>query len=164
MNITDLVPWRSRSPARREQDEPGTVMRREMNRLFEDFFRGFDLASFEREGGRAFYPSVNVSETDEAIEATFELPGVSEEDVDVTLTRDGLIVSGEKREETKEEGKDYYHQERSYGYFRRTIPLSADAVDRDKVEATFDKGVLTVTLPKREEARRVSRRIPVKTG
>jgi HSP20 family protein len=136
-------------------------MRREMNQMFRDFFRG--LEPFDEEGG-AFTPRVNVTESDAKIEATVELPGLSEENIDLTLTRDGLVIEGEKKAEKEEEGKSYHRRERSYGYFRRTIPLPPNVVDQDKVEADFDRGVLTVTLPKREEAQPVARRIPVKSG
>lgn len=168
MRISDLVPWRgSRAPARRERDEENGDslydVRREMNRLFDDFFRGADLmAPFERE--RTFTPSINVTENDSAIEVTAELPGMEEDDIDLTLARQGLTIRGEKREEQEEEGKNYYTRERSYGYFRRSIPVPMDAIDQDNVEATFDKGILTVTLPKREEARSVTKRIEVKSG
>lgn len=162
MNISDLVPWRNRTPARRREDEPMYNMRQEMDRLFEDFFRDFELMPGDRERRGQFMPSVNVSESDTAIEATFELPGLSEDDIDVTLLHDRLTVTGEKREEEKEEKKNYYRRERSYGYFRRSIPLPAGVVDPDNVDATFDKGILTITMPKREEAQKTSKRITVK--
>jgi HSP20 family protein len=170
MNISDLVPWRSQTPARRRNDEPFQMMQREMNRLFEDFFRDFEsstgLARGFGEGSQlsAFTPSVNISEGDEAFEATVELPGMSEEDIDVSLSRDGLTITGEKKEEAEDEQKNFYRRERSYGYFRRTIPLPQGAIDEERVEATFDKGVLKVTLPKRQEAQQTRRQISVKSA
>jgi len=166
MRISDLVPWRgSRAPARREEENGESLydVRREMNRLFDDFFRSTDLrAPFAQE--RSFTPSINVTESDESIEVTVELPGIGEDDIDLTLSRQGLTIRGEKREEKEDEGKNYYTRERSYGYFRRSIPISVDAIDQDKVEATFDKGILTVTLPKHEKAQSVTKRIEVKGG
>ncbi|MDX1686693.1 MAG: Hsp20/alpha crystallin family protein [Candidatus Promineifilaceae bacterium] len=166
MRISDLVPWRgSRAPARREEEDGESLhdVRREMNRLFDDFFRGGDLmAPLER--GRTFTPSVNVTESDEAIEVTAELPGMNEDDIDLTLSRKGLTIRGEKREEKEDEGRNYYTRERSYGYFQRSIPVSVDAIDQEKVEATFDKGVLTITLPKHEKAQSATKRIEVKSG
>jgi len=166
MRISDLVPWRgSGVPARREEEDGESLydVRREMNRLFDDFFRGADLMTpFEQ--GRSFTPSINVTEGDEAIEVTAELPGMDEDDIDLTLSRQGLTIRGEKRDEKEDEGKNYYTRERSYGYFRRSIPLSVDAIDQDKVEATFDKGILTITLPKQEKARAVTKKIEVKGG
>lgn len=134
-----------------------------MNRLFDDFFRGADLMTpFERE--RTFTPSINVTENDSAIEVTAELPGMDENDIDLTLSRQGLTIRGEKREEKEEEGKNYYTRERSYGYFRRNIPVPMDAIEQDNVEATFDRGILTITLPKREEAGPDTKRIEVKSS
>lgn len=164
MRVSDLVPWRSNLPARGERRAEGEsfdLMRREMEQLFSDFFSGFEK---EGESRGPFNPRINVTETDSEIEATVELPGLSEEDIDLTLTRDGLMIQGEKKAEEEEEGKNYYRRERAYGYFQRTIPLPPDVVDRDKVEANFEQGVLTVTMPKREEEQSVSRRIPVKSG
>ena len=166
MRISDLVPWRrSRVPARREEENGDSLsdVRREMNRLFDDFFRGADLMTpFEQ--GRTFTPSINVTESDEAIEVTAELPGMDEDDIDLTLSRQGLTIRGEKREEKEDEGKNYYARERSYGYFRRTIPLTIDAIDQERVAATFEKGILTITLPKQEKAQAATKRIEVKSG
>lgn len=165
MNISDLVPWRDRSRAQRRNGGDSLMpLRREMDRLFDEFFRDWDTELTRSTGGGMFSPALNVAESDDAIEATVELPGLSEDDIDITLTRDGLTITGEKKSEEEERGKDFFRRERSYGYFRRTIPLPPDAVDADNVEAKFDKGVLTVTLPKREEARSQAKRIEVKSG
>jgi HSP20 family protein len=137
-------------------------MRREMNELFDAFFR-----EYGREGAdqavRAFRPAVNIAESADTYEVTVELPGMSEEDVDVKLSRDGLTITGEKKEESEEKERNYFRRERSYGYFRRTIPLPANAVRGDEAEATFDQGVLTITLPKRTQPEEKPRRIEVKT-
>ena len=163
MRVSDLVPWRSNLPTRRSEQEGDSfaMMRREMNQLFSDFFRDLEASGEER---GVFNPRLNVTETENEIEATVELPGLSEEDIDLTLTRDGLTIQGEKKAEQEEEGKNYYRRERSYGYFKRTIPLPPDVIDQDKVEASFDQGVLTITMPKREQVQASSRRIPVKTS
>jgi HSP20 family protein len=152
-------------------------MRQEINRLFDEFFRDLDSDRNADAGESAavapwqgmtgvFTPTVNLSETDQAFEATVELPGMSEDEVDIKLTRDGLVISGEKRTETSEEDKErnYFRRERRYGSFRRTIPLPADAVERDACEATFANGVLTVRLPKRADAQPSVRRINVRRG
>lgn len=164
MRVSDLVPWRSNLPAREQrgrEEDSFDLMRREMDRMFSDFFKGLETGG---EGSGVFNPRVNVTETENEIEATVELPGLSEADIDLTLTRDGLTIQGEKKAEEEEEGKNYYRRERAYGYFQRTIPLPPDVVDRDKVEANFEQGVLTITMPKREEVEQASRRIPVSTG
>jgi HSP20 family protein len=93
---------------------------------------------------------VDVSETENEIKVSAELPGLDEENVDVSLSPGVLTISGEKKEETKEERENYYRAERAYGAFRRAVPLPTE-VDTDGAEAVFQKGVLTVTLPKTAE-------------
>ena len=90
-----------------------------------------------------------------------ELPGLEDKDVNVSLSRDGLTISGEKRQEKEEKRRNYYRAERSYGSFKRSIPLPCE-VDAGKVDAVFRKGVLTVTLPKALKAQ-ARKRITVKT-
>ncbi|MCI0395316.1 MAG: Hsp20/alpha crystallin family protein [Chloroflexi bacterium] len=168
MNINDLVPWRgnrgSNLAVRQEEDYPYSLQR-EVNRLFDDFFSGFDLAPSPWWGERTtFLPRVNVTEREKEIEVTAELPGLSQEDVDISLARDTLTIKGEKKQEEEHKGENYYRMERSYGQFSRTIPLPEGVVDPNKVEAMFKNGVLTITLPKRKEAQQVSKRITVKAG
>ena len=177
MRVSDLVPWRGRGELPARRDDSFAAMRQEMNRLFDDFVRGLERTGngeqSEGEGSLlpwrqsgAFSPTVSLAETENALEATVELPGMTEDDVDIKLTNDGLVISGEKREEHAEEDEErnYFRRERSYGYFRRTIPLPAGMVDRDACEATFSNGVLTVRLPKRPDAQPQARRIEVRRG
>ena len=134
---------------------------REMSRLFDDFW----LSPFaEKEPWTSSYlPAVNVRENDGQVIAEVELPGMSEKDIDVTVNRDTLRISGEKKqkEETKEE--NYYCMESSYGSFDRLVDLPVE-VDEEKAEAQFNKGVLTVKMPKSQEAKTKSKKIPVKAG
>jgi HSP20 family protein len=125
-----------------------------MNRLFEDFFGGWDEGALAPMGERwgAFSPQVDVTETDDEIKVSAELPGMDDEDIDVSLSDDMLTISGEKKEEREEKREGYYRTERSYGAFRRAIPLST-TVDDEKVDAVFQNGVLTVALPKTGEAK-----------
>jgi HSP20 family protein len=102
-----------------------------------------------------------VSETDKEIKVSAELPGMDDKDIDVSLTRDALTIKGEKKEEKEDKGKDYYKMERSYGSFTRSIPLPVE-VDTDKVQATFKKGVLEITLPKTAKAIQETKKIPIK--
>ena len=95
------------------------------------------------------------------IKVSAELPGMDEKDIDVSLTRDTLTIKGEKKEEKEDTGKDYYKMERSYGSFTRSIPLPVE-VDTDKVQATFKKGVLEITLPKTAKAIQETKKVPVK--
>jgi len=150
MALKDLIPWnrgRDVTVRRTEAPSPFLSLQLEMNRLFDEAFRGFDLAPFgisDRFFGGASWPSIEVAETGKEIKVTADLPGLDEKDIDVHLADDVLTISGEKHAET--EDKDRLFSERYYGRFVRRIPL--EDVDENKVTASFKKGVLTVTLPK----------------
>jgi HSP20 family protein len=159
----DIVPFRKKSiPIRRDTDNPFELLRQEMDALFDNFFRGFDIESFFGRRSRTFSPNIDVVENDKEIKVSAELPGMDEKDIEVSLNKDSLTIKGEKKEEKEEKGRDYYHMERSYGSFSRTIPLPVE-VDTDKVEAHFKKGVLTVTLPKTPKAIEEKKTITIKS-
>ena len=131
-----------------------------MNRLFDDAFRGFDVAPFGY--GRLFdqamgWPHIEVSETDKEVNVNAELPGLEEKDVEVELAKGVLAIRGEKKAEA--EDKERLFSERYYGRFERRIPVNE--VDQDKVAASFKNGVLTVTLPKSPDAQQNVRRIAI---
>jgi len=167
-----LVPFqKSRSvPRWPENADPFAAFRRDMNRIFEEFLGGFaapGLFGPARAAATAavLTPQINVSETDREIRITAELPGLDEDDVELTLADDTLTISGEKaaeEEETEEEGERSYHVvERSQGAFARTLMLPF-SVDPDKVEAVFRNGVLTITIPKPQAVQEKVRKIAVK--
>jgi HSP20 family protein len=106
-----------------------------------------------------FQPSVDVIEEDEDVRIEVEVPGMSIEDLSVTVGEDSVIVRGEKKPE-ETEGAGVHRRERSYGAFRRVIHLPVD-VDRDKAEATFRNGVLAILLPKSHEA---TKKVEIKVG
>jgi HSP20 family protein len=168
MKIKSLVPhWGGAgSLAGRAEDDPFHAMQRQMNRLFDDFTRGFAMPSpmvAPMVAGGTPTPAFDVSEGEEAITFKAELPGMEERDVEVTLSGDRLSVSGEKRSD-REESKDQYHLvERSYGSFTRSFRLPFTPVP-DAVAASFDKGVLTVTVPKPPEAVSQTKRIEIGRG
>jgi len=155
-------------PARRETEwHPFDNLRREVDRLFEDFgfWRGprRSLIDLEPRWPRAWdigSPAVDVVENDKAYEVTAELPGLDEKSIDVRFANGTLTIMGEKTEEREEKKKDYYVSERSYGSFRRAFQVP-DGVDTDKIGASFKNGVLTVTLPKSPEAQKTEKKIPV---
>jgi len=168
MAIKDLVPWKwgeKNIPVKREENDPVYHLQRNMNQLFDDFFNGFSLSPFREFGESfgAFNPSIDVSENENEITIAAELPGLSEDDIEVSLAHNMLTISGEKKEETEDKGKNYYRMERTYGSFQRRIPLPSE-IEEDKIEANFKKGVLTITLPKTEEARKQVKRITVKSA
>ena len=166
MALRDLIPFGSeRRGVVPRGDNPFENFQREMNRLFDDFFRGFGTPARYGEGvfGGAAVPRVDVSETETEYEVTAELPGLEEKDVEVLLDENLLTLRGEKRAEREERDTNYYLAERSFGSFRRTIPFPVE-VDPDRVEARFKNGVLTVRLPKAEPARSQAKRIQVKAA
>ncbi|MBK8907361.1 MAG: Hsp20/alpha crystallin family protein [Rhodospirillales bacterium] len=166
MNVRDLIPWsrdREVAVARRDVEHPFFGLQREVDRLFEDFWRGFNAPAQARTGAGlgAVAPRVDVAEDENEIVVTAELPGIDEKDVELTLADNALIIAGEKKAETEKSGQGYRYTERSFGSFRRAIPFEVDVVG-DKVEASFKNGVLTVTLPKSPEARARARKIEIK--
>ncbi len=149
---------------------PVAGLRNEIDRAFERFFRdpwgsalsGFpstDWLPFVR-GGSAISPSSEMTESDAGYELCVELPGLDENDIELTVTDDMLTLKGEKREEkTSGEGESHF-SERRYGSFRRSFALPR-GVKAEEVKARFAKGVLKVTLPKSEEAKSAERKIEV---
>jgi len=111
--------------------------------------------------GEEWSPSVDVSETKDSFIVKAELPGLGAKDVDVSISGDILTIKGEKKRQEEEKDEHHYRAERYYGSFQRTFRLPA-SVQGDKIEATFDKGVLKVTLPKVEEAKKKQIEIKVR--
>jgi HSP20 family protein len=150
---------------------PFEALRREIDRWFEDMDwraptrRGaFDLDPFwRRELTWPHVPAVDVVEKDKAYEVTAELPGLDEKNVEVKVANGTLTIKGEKSEEKEEKRKDYYLSERRFGSFERRFQIP-QGVDASKIEANFKKGVLTVTLPKTQEAQAAEKTIAVKAG
>jgi HSP20 family protein len=168
MSVRDLIPWGrdngNRTPTifRDDDRDPFLSLHREVNRLFDDVFRGFDsrlpaLGRFSSFGGGG-WPNVEVSDGEKEIRVTAEVPGLEEKDIEVLLEDGVLTLKGEKRSET--EDKDRQFSERFYGHFERRIPLGVEVED-DKVSASFKNGVLTVALPKTERAQAKARRIAI---
>jgi HSP20 family protein len=140
-------------------------LHREMDRLFEDAWRGFgDLgAPAGGVGGHRLQPRIDVAETDKDVEVTAELPGLDEKDVEVTFADGVLTIRGEKKSERKEEGKGFYLAERSFGSIHRSIQLP-QGIDAEKVSAEFSKGVLTVKAPKLPEVQSNVKKIAIKAS
>ncbi len=168
MSVRDLIPWGRNngnqlpSVFRDDDRDPFLSLHREVNRLFDDVFRGFDsrlpaLGRFSSIGGGG-WPNVEVSDDEKEIRVTAEVPGLEEKDIEVMLEDGVLTLKGEKRSET--EVKDRQFSERFYGRFERRIPLGYEVED-DKVSADFKNGVLTVALPKTERAQAKAKRIAI---
>ena len=143
MNLKSLIPvGRERGLA----SPPFLSLQREIDRLFDDFTRGFPSFSMPANGGKLM-PVTDVTETDKEIEITAELPGLEHKDVQINLADNLLTIKGEKKVEKEQKDKDYRMVERSYGAFERTIERP-EGVDAGAIKATIAKGVLTVTVPK----------------
>ncbi len=164
---------RKGSPSRRAHTaHPLLSLRDQMDRLFDDFASDWRLPSlgrelFEWEPFRM--PSwtrgvvdvrFDLSETDDALEITAELPGIDEKDVELVLADGMLTLKGEKRAEKETKEKEYHLSERRFGAFTRSMRLP-ESVDPDKIKASFDKGVLKVIVPKRAEAKAKKRKIAI---
>ncbi len=151
---------------------PMLALRDQMDRVFDDFMKDwrmpslsrdmFNLAPFEMPswGEGAVDVRFDVSETPEAMEITAELPGIDEKDVELTMADGVLTIKGEKKTEKETKERDYYLSERRYGSFSRVMRVP-DSVDQDKIKASFDKGVLNITMPKRAEAKSKKKKIAI---
>ncbi len=163
MALTDLIPWgrnRSLAPTRFSEDsDPFLSLHRDMNRVLDEFTRGFGVAAPSRSDWSAAWPHVEVNESDTEVKVAAELPGMEQKDIEVSLQDGMLMLKGEKKSES--EGALY--SERWHGQFQRSLQLGPD-VDPDKVDASFKNGVLTVTMAKRPEAQRQVKRIPISSS
>ena len=165
MSYRDLVPWSKgqQLPAGQEPFDSFLTLHREMNRLFDDVFRGFGpLGRFGSPAmeGQLGWPRLELSETDKAVTVSAELPGLSEKDVQVEIAHGVLSIRGEKKAERTDDSK--LLSERYYGSFERRIPL--EGLEEEKAQADFKNGVLTVTLPKSDQSSRHVRRIAINTN
>ena len=166
-------------------DKPGTPtattqmwrpfenLRREVDRLFEDFtaspfrlpFRrpAFDVEPFWAPESWVTVPPVDFVERDNAFEMTADLPGLDEKNIEVKVANGVLTVKGEKTEDKEEKEKDFHLRERRFGSFERSFRVP-ETVDMDKIEASFKQGVLTVKMPKTAEAQKPVKKIEVRGG
>ncbi len=134
-------------------------LRREMDRLWEDFFGPGPRAP--RPWAEEWAPAVDVAETPDKLTVKAEVPGIDPKNIDISLVGDVLTIKGEKKSEREETKENYHLVERSYGSFSRAIRLPA-AVNADKIEARYEKGVLSITCPKKEEVK--PKAITIKTS
>jgi HSP20 family protein len=132
-----------------------TTLQSEMNRLFNTFFEGGDREP------RRWAPPMDLLEADDHLVLRADLPGMSEDDIQIEVRDNVLTLTGERKTEQKQEKNGYYRIERAFGSFARSLTLP-DGIDADKIEASFDKGVLELRIPKPEE--RKPRRISIGRG
>lgn len=164
MPMRSLTPFSWNRISSSERSDPFVALQHEMNRLFDNFtntpsvFGNF--SAFGGDGRASISPRVDVAETDKQVEIEAELPGLSEKDIDVTVSGDMLTIRGERQSQSEDKRKNYFISERSYGSFFRSIALPFDAEPGDIV-AHFDKGVLKVIVKKPERLSARTAKIPV---
>ncbi|GAB3375270.1 Hsp20/alpha crystallin family protein [Azotobacter armeniacus] len=177
-----MVNTEKQVPTGREQDSrnplenwhPLDRLRRQVDHLFSDFSRKalhppfsrnlFDSApQWTRELFNQGMPAVDINDKGTAYEISAELPGMDEEDIEIKLSSGCLTIKGEKKEEHEDKKKDSYIAERYYGAFQRSFALPAE-VDAERIEANFNKGVLTLSLPKKPEALAEEKTIQIKAN
>ncbi len=173
-NPTIPVEAEDRGAATKAESSLFEGLRREIDRLFDDFnpaswrlptraaSYGLDF-KWPGQGTWKVAPAMDLIEKNGAYEITAELPGVDEKDVELKLSNGTLTIKGQKVEEKQERDKEYYLSERRYGAFQRSFRLP-EGVDTDKIDATFAKGVLTVTLPKTPDAQKSEKKISIKAA
>ena len=167
MTLNKIVPWgRKQVPIRRtEEYRPPMLWAdvdspfREIEQLLDRFF-GLSPSLLTSGTQQEFSPALDVHETDKEFQIVVEVPGMSEKDIDISMSRDMLTISGEKKEEKEENAKGIYRVERRYGSFSRSIPLPDNCVDTEKAQATYKDGILTVRLPKVAEYKDNVKKIP----
>ena len=168
VDLKALVPWRDKSqtPARREDlHDPLLSFRREVDRMFDDFFSGFGRRTVESPFGTwaTPTPSLDLTETEKEIVVTAEMPGLDDKDFEVNVSGDVLTLKGEKKAEHEHRNGDAYYMERRFGSCSRSVRLPFEVPD-EKVDARYEKGVLTLRVPKPAEMQRQVRRIEVRTA
>ena len=146
--------------------DPVAMLQQDVNRAVGDFLKMFNVPfvgwrdAFMDDGSGI---QVDVSETDKEVKIAAEMPGMNEKDIDVRLSDGMLVISGERKTEQQSDKDGYVVRERSVGRVERALPLP-DGVDPDAADATFKGGVLTITIPKTEEAQSGIKRIPVRSN
>ena len=173
MGVNDLIPWRHASGSElssRGAQDPVAALQNDVNRAFDDFLRLFSLpfsgwpasllsASAGLQGSGI---QLDFAETDKEVRITAELPGMNESDIDIRVSDNMLVISGEKKADRNVEAHGYILRERSFGRVERSLPLP-DGIDVNAAQAVFKSGVITLTIPKTAEAQGGAKRIPVRS-
>ncbi|MBN2474815.1 MAG: Hsp20/alpha crystallin family protein [Pirellulales bacterium] len=156
-----LIPWRTKQrEGEPTESSPLVTLRHEVDRLFDAFVREpFSAVDWPFAGLGKWSPTLDIAETDAEVSVRAELPGIDPKDLNVSVSGNQLVISGEKKESTEDCGKDFYHSESRYGTFRRCVTLPAE-IDAENVDAQYTNGVLTLHLKKTQPA--PTKRIEVK--
>ncbi len=146
MDFRSLMPMQRRDLS---GNDPFSSMRREFDRLFDDMTRSYGSAPLARTNGM-INPSVDLKETDKAVEVTAELPGVAQDDISLQLDNDMLVIKAERKKEETKKDENVHLMECSWGSYARHIPLPCK-IEQKNVKASFKDGILKVELPKSKE-------------
>lgn len=167
MSISDLVPWKwgKHDVDVRHQDstDPFRKLQNRMGRLFDDFWSDFEMSPYvdTDSAGMKFNPKVELQDNEKDLVLKAELPGLTQDDVEVKLHDGYISIKGEKKNESVKSENGMQYTERSYGSFYRSIPLPRE-VKEDDVNAEFKNGVLEVKMPKLEQGKVNARKIEIK--
>lgn len=159
----NLTPWKSgnNSVSRRMENEMSSLQR-EMNNLMSTFLTRWDSNVPQVFGsGTGMFPSIDLKEKDNKYTLDADLPGMSEQDIDIDFRNNTLILKGEKKNEKETKDENMVCVERSYGSFRRDIPFDHE-IDQDNIKADLRNGVLHVELPMKEKNQTTHKKIPIK--
>jgi HSP20 family protein len=160
--------------ARIDLHRPLESLRRQVDRLLEDFHlsnlhlplarNGFEAEPhWRRELLSSTLPVVDIAEEEKSFELTAELPGMDEQNIKIKLSNGSLIISGEKKAESKQKNNNYCLSERHYGAFERVFDLPK-GVDPERIEARINKGLLSISLPKKPEASKAEKILQIRAG
>jgi len=161
--MNNLINWRKSIPISiQQQSNPFFNIQSALNRAIDDFYSGFDMPkiSLERFENLRLNPSIDIVDDKDNFKVEAEMPGMGEDNVKVSINNATLSIKGEKKTSKKDEGKNYLMREISYGSYERHITLP-ESVDITKAKASFKKGMLWVTIPKKAEAAKQARDIKV---
>lgn len=153
----DKVPIQRNDAEEDQKDFAGPLrdFHREVNRLFDRTFHDFGFPSFNfaspftHSADGMLKPMTDLAASDKEYTVTVEVPGAEKDDIKIEVANNIMTIRGEKKQKKEEEKKDYYRQERFYGSFQRVLSLPEDA-DQETIKATFNQGVLTVTIPRKD--------------
>lgn len=149
----DLLPFKRQSSALNPFSE--------MDDMIKKMWFGFPFHNVQKDLDIDWSPRLDVSETEKVLEIVVDLPGLEKKDISVSLEEDLLTIKGQRKEEKESRDKQFHTVERSSGSFYRALRLPVE-VERDKIEAIFKDGVLTLSLPKTKESKKKVSQITIK--
>ena len=160
--MNTLLKWKKATPIPIDHQIKPLLGLHAVNEAINDFYNMFETGDFglERFENRQLFPSLDVVESDDQFTIEAEMPGMGEEDIKITINEDRITIQGEKSSSKKHKDKNYLSREISYGRYDRSIALPQSA-DSNKATASFKKGMLWITIPKKAESKNHSREVKI---